>query len=181
MLAATETLGFTQFTADRDTQLTVEADDGTNVALQVTDDDGNPIDDKYTLSDNETEQSTISVPSDVALDDVTVVLSGSSGSGSGTVLVESTHGFDTDTGSISDSDPETLEKNGDFDADGSFSLSIDNSDSGQNEDNRDALVLDITITANLEGTHIELTRTTTIQGLSQSDDSFTRISLSSSS
>ena len=163
MFAVTETFGFTQLTADRDTQLTVKPDDDTNVALQVTDDDGNPIANEYTLPGDDKEQLTIGVSSEVDLDDLTVELSGSNSSGSGTVLVTSTNGFDTDTGSISDSDPETLEKNDDFAEKGSFSLSIDNSDSGQNEDNRDALDLKITVTANLGGTHVELTRTTTIQ------------------
>jgi len=161
-LAVTETFGFTRLTADRDTQLTVEADDDTNVALQVTDSDGNPIGDEYTLPDDDTEQFTIGVPSDVALDALTVDLSGSNRSGSGTVSVVSTDGFDTNDESISDSDPETLENNGNFNGNGSFSLSIRDSVTDGSDD-RDALDLNITVTANLGGTHVELTRTTTIQ------------------
>lgn len=154
VVMASETLGFTTLTAERDTDIAVESD--AQSALKITDsDDGNVAGKTFTLSGDETETFTIENQSTVSLD-LTIELTGKTPeSGSGNVSISSEN-FDFNssiTSGGSTSDTLSLSQS----SSGKFELGITDSDDA------DTLNVEIDITAEYPGTSINFVRQITMK------------------
>ena len=177
VLAATETLGVTNLAARRGTNIIVAKDSADAVALKLVDDSNGSIDGvTYTLPDSDTETFTITNQSDESLsassDDLTITLSGSNGAGSGEVTIENTSVFDTSGFPVTDGGEATLTINSDLGSSDSRSFELGINDTTESKDEgttdvRDALNVDITVTAEFPNTTLTFTRSITIQDQSQ--------------
>ena len=176
VFAATETFGVTNLTAGRGTNIIVANDSADAVALELVDSNGSIGGEIYTLPDSDTETFTITNQSGESLsssaDDLTVTLSGSNPNGSGKVTIEGTSGFDSSDFPVTDTGDATLIINSNFGPSdsGSFQLGINDtteSSNGGTTDVRDALEVDITVTAEFPNTTLSFTRSITIEDQSQ--------------
>jgi hypothetical protein len=173
MFAATETFGVTNLTAGRGTNIIVANDSADAVALELVDDSTESIDgETYTFPDGGTETFTITNQSDESLsassDDLTITLSGSNRDGSGEVTIEGTSRFDSFDFPVTETDDATLTINSNLGSSdsGDFQLGIKDtteSKNGETIDVRDALDVDITVTAEFPNTTLSFTRSITIQ------------------
>lgn len=156
VIMASETLGFTTLTAERDTNIAVKSD--AHSALKLWDsDDGNVDGETFTLPGNETETFTIENQSTVSLDTLTVELTGKkpkSGSGEVSISPGDFTGFDSSiTDGVSTNGTLSLSQS----SSGEFKLGITDSE------DPDTLSVEIDITAEYPGTSINFVRQITME------------------
>jgi hypothetical protein len=166
LAVATETMGITQLQTDRDTAIDTAGDAASDVGLQVTDSNGDAIDDQtftdaVKISFTNTTSNTLVSPNDLS-----VTLTGSNGQGSGKVDVPTSTNLRTDFNTpIESGDSATydLDSNLQTDDQAELKLEINNPDEGEDSDKRDALDIDVKTDANLGDTTVEFTRSITIE------------------